>query len=94
MSWRNIKPRSYEKYGLFNLQDPLSLERCIIYCEPEWEDFFEIQEFVSKESFVFKVSTCGNEERRPPNYPASCHFMQMSNEPYLVPPRVIDRKVL
>ncbi len=42
-------------YVLLYLQDPLPLEKCIIYCEPEWDDFFEIHEFVSKESFVFKV---------------------------------------
>ena len=38
------------------LQDPLPLERCIVCCEPEWEDFFEIQDFVNKESFIFKAS--------------------------------------
>ena len=36
-------------------QDPLPLDRCIVCCEPDWEDYFEIQEFVNKESFVFKV---------------------------------------
>ncbi len=42
-------------FVIIHFQDPLPLEKCIIYCEPEWEDFFEIHEFVSKESFVFKV---------------------------------------
>ena len=37
-------------------QDPLPLDRCIVCCEPDWEDYFEIQEFVNKESFVFKAS--------------------------------------
>ena len=36
-------------------QDPLSLDRCIICCEQDWDDCFEIQEFVTKEQFVFKV---------------------------------------
>ncbi len=44
-------------YTIVVFQDPLPLEKCIIYCEPEWEDFFEVHEFVGKENFVFKVRT-------------------------------------
>ena len=32
------------------------MERCIICCEQDWDDCFEIQEFVNKEQYVFKVS--------------------------------------
>ena len=40
----------------FGFQDPLSMENCVVCCEQDWDDCFEIQEFVSKETFVFKVS--------------------------------------
>ena len=43
-----------EKYTL--VRDPLSLENCVICCEQDWDDCFEIQEFINKETFVFKVS--------------------------------------
>ena len=42
---------------IFDFQDPLSLENCVICCEQDWDDCFEVQEFVNKEAFVFKVST-------------------------------------
>ena len=41
---------------IFFLQDPLPLEQCVICCEQDWDDCFEIQEFINKETFVFKVS--------------------------------------
>lgn len=55
----NIKDASLllvrEKNSRFTLvRDPLPLERCVVCCEPDWDDCFEIQEFVSKESYVFK----------------------------------------
>lgn len=37
------------------LQEPLSLGSCIISCDPELKDCFEIQEYTSKEGFLFKV---------------------------------------
>ncbi|CAB4067894.1 unnamed protein product [Lepeophtheirus salmonis] len=44
-----------EKNSRFTLvRDPLPLDRCVVCCDPDWDDCFEIQEFVSKESFVFK----------------------------------------
>ena len=46
----------YNFLYIFLFQDPLALERCIICCEQDWDDCFEIQEFVSKEQFIFKVS--------------------------------------
>ncbi|CAB4067895.1 unnamed protein product [Lepeophtheirus salmonis] len=46
-----------EKNSRFTLvRDPLPLDRCVVCCDPDWDDCFEIQEFVSKESFVFKVN--------------------------------------
>jgi hypothetical protein len=46
--------------NLFVFQDPLPLDNCVICCEQDWDDCFEIQEFVNKESYVFKVKgiTC------------------------------------
>merc|ERR1711879_764145 len=44
-----------EKSGKYTLvRDPLPLEQCVICCEQDWDDCFEIQEFVNKETFVFK----------------------------------------
>lgn len=40
------------KYTL--VRDPLPLENCVICCEQDWDDCFEVQEFVNKETFVFK----------------------------------------
>lgn len=37
------------------VREPLLLGRCIICWEKEWDDCFEITEFTSKESFIFKV---------------------------------------
>lgn len=39
------------------VQEPLYLDRCIVCCETDLEDYFEIQELSSKETFIFKVST-------------------------------------
>ena len=49
---------------IVNLQEPFFLDRAVICCEQEGEvaaaardqlDYFEIQEFGSKDSYVFKV---------------------------------------
>ena len=32
------------------------MENCVVCCEQDWDDCFEIQEFVSKDTYVFKVS--------------------------------------
>ncbi len=50
----SVPPTTYVSKP-YSPQDPLPLERCIVCCEPEWDDYFEIQEFVNKECFVFKV---------------------------------------
>ncbi|CAN8029555.1 unnamed protein product [Ixodes persulcatus] len=45
-----------EKAGKFVLpREPLSLGSCIISCDPELKDCFEIQEHTSKEGFLFKA---------------------------------------
>ena len=37
-------------------QDPFFLEKTIICCDQDWEqEYFEIHEFGSKESYIFKV---------------------------------------
>ena len=41
----------------FSFQDPFFLEKAIICCEQDWEqEYFEIHEFGTKDSYVFKVS--------------------------------------
>ena len=40
------------KYTL--VRDPLPLENCVICCEQDWDDCFEVQEFINKETFIFK----------------------------------------
>lgn len=47
-----------EKGGRYSvLRDPLMLDRCVVSWEAEWEDCFELTEFTSKESYIFKVTT-------------------------------------
>ena len=36
-------------------REPLMLDRCIICWEHDWEDCFEVTEFSTKESYIFKV---------------------------------------
>ena len=40
---------------ILSLQEPIYLDKCVICWEQDWEDYFEIQEFVAKEAFIFKV---------------------------------------
>ncbi|EDS40267.1 conserved hypothetical protein [Culex quinquefasciatus] len=45
-----------EKNGRYTLlREPLYLDRCIVCTENDWEDYFELQEILSKESFIFKA---------------------------------------
>ncbi|XP_065086428.1 uncharacterized protein RhoGEF64C [Ochlerotatus camptorhynchus] len=45
-----------EKNGRYTLlREPLYLDRCIVCTEHDWEDYFEVQEILSKESFIFKA---------------------------------------
>ena len=37
-------------------RDPLMLDKCVICWEHEWDDCFEVTEFSTKESYIFKVS--------------------------------------
>ena len=37
-------------------QEPIFLDKCVICWEQDWEDYYEIQEFVAKEAFIFKVN--------------------------------------
>jgi hypothetical protein len=46
-----------EKSGRYTLlREPLYLDRCIICTESDWEDYFEVQEILTKDTFIFKVS--------------------------------------
>lgn len=42
-------------YNMDIFQEPLFLDRCIVCCEADWEDYFEIQELPTKDTFIFKV---------------------------------------
>ena len=45
-----------EKGGRYSaVREPLLLDRCIICWDKEWDDCFELTEFTSKESYIFKV---------------------------------------
>ncbi|XP_058462105.1 uncharacterized protein LOC131437068 [Malaya genurostris] len=49
-----------EKNGRYTLlREPLYLDRCIVCTENDWEDYFEVQEILSKESFIFKAEDGG-----------------------------------
>lgn len=45
-----------EKCGRYSLlRDPLFLDKCMVCCEADWDDYFEVQELATKDSFVFKA---------------------------------------
>lgn len=45
-----------EKNGRFALlREPLYLDKCIVYCDMEGEDYFELQEISTRDTFIFKV---------------------------------------
>ncbi|XP_076297924.1 rho guanine nucleotide exchange factor at 64C isoform X2 [Lasioglossum baleicum] len=45
-----------EKFGRYSLlREPLYLDKCIVCCETDLEDYFEVQELYSKETFIFKA---------------------------------------
>lgn len=46
-----------EKCGRYTLiREPLYLDRCVVCSEADWDDYFEVQEISSKDTFIFKVS--------------------------------------
>ena len=45
-----------EKGGRYNVvREPLLLDRCVICWDRDWDDCFEVTEFTTKESYIFKV---------------------------------------
>ena len=45
-----------EKGGRYTVvREPLLLERCVVSWDQEWDDCFELTEFTTKESYIFKV---------------------------------------
>lgn len=47
-----------EKSGRYSLvREPLYLDRCVVCREAEIEDYFEVQEISTKDTFIFKVRT-------------------------------------
>lgn len=46
-----------EKCGRYTLiREPLYLDRCVVCSEADWDEYFEIQEISSKDTFIFKVN--------------------------------------
>lgn len=46
-----------EKCGRYALiREPLYLDRCVVCSEADWDEYFEIQEISSKDTFIFKVN--------------------------------------
>lgn len=46
-----------DKNGRYSLlREPLYLDRCIIAADPAWQSYFEVQELMGKDTFIFKVS--------------------------------------
>lgn len=53
-----------EKCGRYTLiREPLYLDRCVVCSEADWDDYFEVQEISSKDTFIFKVSNIRERER-------------------------------
>lgn len=45
-----------EKGGRYTLvREPLYLDRCVVCTEADWEDYFEVQEISTKDTYIFKV---------------------------------------
>ncbi|XP_037898530.1 uncharacterized protein LOC119643257 [Glossina fuscipes] len=45
-----------EKCGRYTLiREPLYLDRCVVCSEADWDEYFEIQEISSKDTFIFKA---------------------------------------
>lgn len=45
-----------DKNGRYSLlREPLYLDRCIIATDPAWQSYFEVQEVIGKDTFIFKV---------------------------------------
>lgn len=47
-----------DKGGRYSLlREPLYLDRCVIATDPAWQSYFEVQELLGKDTFIFKVYT-------------------------------------
>ncbi|XP_045461895.1 uncharacterized protein LOC123672000 [Harmonia axyridis] len=45
-----------DKNGRYSLlRDPLYLDRCVIASDPAWQSYFEVQELLGKDTFIFKA---------------------------------------
>ncbi|KAF2889998.1 hypothetical protein ILUMI_16175, partial [Ignelater luminosus] len=45
-----------DKNGRYSLlREPLYLDRCIIATDPAWQSYFEVQEVIGKDTFIFKA---------------------------------------
>ncbi|KAB0796076.1 hypothetical protein PPYR_10137 [Photinus pyralis] len=49
-----------DKNGRYSLlREPLYLDRCIIATDPAWNSYFEVQEVIGKDTFIFKAEDDG-----------------------------------
>lgn len=47
-----------DKGGRYSLlREPLYLDRCVVATDPAWQSYFEVQELMTKDTFIFKVGT-------------------------------------
>ncbi|KAL1517991.1 hypothetical protein ABEB36_001681 [Hypothenemus hampei] len=45
-----------DKNGRYSLlREPLYLDRCVIAADPAWQSYFEVQELLNKDTFIFKA---------------------------------------
>ncbi|KAJ8922446.1 hypothetical protein NQ315_004393 [Exocentrus adspersus] len=45
-----------DKNGRYSLlREPLYLDRCVIAADPAWQSYFEVQELLGKDTFIFKA---------------------------------------
>ena len=46
-----------DKNGRYSLlRDPMYLDKCVIATDPAWQFYFEVQEVLGKDTYIFKVS--------------------------------------
>lgn len=52
-----------DKNGRYSLlREPLYLDRCIVATDPAWQSYFEVQEVIGKDTFIFKVQVSNNKK--------------------------------
>lgn len=71
-----------EKCGRYTLtREPLYLDRCVVCSEADWDDYFEVQEISSKDTFIFKVSRRQLHLHLPLYLPLHLHHLSLATMP-------------